>query len=108
MLDIIRKFGMKIDDFNRLNPSAEEGIIPGQILNVTETERFLPIQYICETETLTFLDYETIEVETSALNVGIRSVLTKGERGEKVSNYEVTYIDGIEQSRKVISHGNGK
>ncbi|MBR3970241.1 MAG: peptidoglycan DD-metalloendopeptidase family protein [Ruminococcus sp.] len=103
VLDVIRKFGMKIDDFNRLNPNAEEGIIPGQILNVTETERFLPIQYICETETLTFLDYETIEVETSALNVGIRSVLTKGERGEKVSNYEVTYIDGIEQSRKVIS-----
>ena len=52
---------------------------------------------------MTFLDYETVEVETSSLNVGIRAVLTKGVRGEKVSNYEVTYIDGIEQSRTVIS-----
>lgn len=102
-LDIIRKFGMKVDDFNKLNPKAEAGLIPGQLLNVTETERFLPIRYVCETETLTFLDYETVEVETSALNVGIRAVLTKGERGEKVSNIEITYVDGIEQSRNVIS-----
>lgn len=103
VLDIIRKFGMKVDDFNKLNPKAESGIIPGQLLNVTETERFLPIKYICETETLTFLDYETVEVETSALNVGIRAVLTKGERGEKISNIEITYIDGIEQSRNVLN-----
>ncbi len=103
MLDIIGKFGMKVDDFNKLNPKAEEGLIPGQLLSVTETERFLPIKYICETETLTFLDYETVEVETSSLNVGIRATLTKGERGEKVSNIEITYIDGIEQSRKVLN-----
>ena len=103
VLDIIKKFGMKLEDFNELNPNAADGTFTGQILNVTETERFLPIQYICEHETVTFLDYETVEVETSSLNVGIRAVLTKGERGEKVSNYEVTYIDGIEQSRTVIS-----
>lgn len=102
VLDIIKKFGMKLEEFNELNPNASEGTFMGQILNVTETERFLPIQYICEHETVTFLDYETVEVETSSLNVGVRAVLTKGERGEKISNYEVTYIDGIEQSRTVI------
>lgn len=104
VLDIIKKFGMKLEDFNELNPDITEGLFTGQILNVTETERFLPIQYICEHETVTFIDYETVEVETSALNVGIRSVLTKGERGEKVSKYEVTYIDGIEQSRKLLEN----
>ena len=103
VLDIIQKFGMKVDDFNKLNPKAADGLKNGQMLNVTQTERYLPVQYTRELETLTFLDYETIEVETSALNVGIRAVLVKGERGEKVSNLEVTYIDGIEQSRKVLS-----
>lgn len=102
-VDIVKKFGMKLEDFNTLNPNADDGLITGQIVNVTETERFLPIQYICEHENVTFLDYETVEVETSALNVGIRAVLTKGERGEKISKYEVTYIDGIEHSRNVIS-----
>lgn len=102
-LDVIQKFGMKVDDFNRLNPDVNGTIKKGQILTVTETKRFLPIQYIRELETLTFLDYETIEVETSSLNVGTRALLVKGERGEKVSNLEITYIDGIEQSRKVLS-----
>lgn len=101
--DIIQKFGMKVDDFNDLNPNMEGAVKKGQILTVTETKRYLPIQYIRELETLTFLNYETIEVETSSLNVGTRALLVKGERGEKVSNVEITYIDGIEQSRKVLS-----
>lgn len=100
---IIQKYGMTVDRFKELNPSAEMGIRAGQMLNVTETENYLPVKCIREMESLTFLDYETVEVETSSLNVGIRSVLVKGERGEKKSSVEVTYIDGIETSRKVLS-----
>lgn len=102
VVGIVQKYGMTIDRFKELNPSAELGIRAGQMLNVTETENYLPIKCIREMESLTFLDYETVEVETSSLNVGIRSVLVKGERGEKKSNIEVTYIDGIETSRKVL------
>ncbi|MCM1529150.1 MAG: peptidoglycan DD-metalloendopeptidase family protein [Alistipes sp.] len=102
VVGVVQKYGMTIDRFKELNPSAELGIRAGQMLNVTETENYLPIKCIREMESLTFLDYETVEVETSSLNVGIRSVLVKGERGEKKSNIEVTYIDGIETSRKVL------
>lgn len=103
VLDIIGQFGMKLDDFNELNPKAESGVKEGQILNVIETERYLPIQYVKELETLVFLDYETVEVETSSLNAGRRATLVKGERGEKITKQEVVYIDGIEQSRKILS-----
>lgn len=100
---ICNKYGMTLEKFYEVNPSAKEGFIPGQILNVIEKESYLPVQYVKEMETLSFLDYETIEVETSALNVGIESILVKGERGEKTSNIEITYVDGIERSRRVIS-----
>lgn len=103
IVGIIQKYGMTVDRFKELNPSVEMGIRAGQMLNVTETENYLPVKCIREMESLTFLDYETVEVETSSLNVGIRSVLVKGERGEKKSSVEVTYIDGIETSRKVLS-----
>lgn len=103
VVGIIQKYGMTIDGFKELNPSAEMGIRAGQMLNVTETENYLPVKCVREMESLTFLDYETVEVETSSLNVGIRSVLVKGERGEKKSTVEVTYIDGIESSRQVLS-----
>lgn len=103
IVSIVQKYGMDLDKFNELNPNAEKGIRDGQMLNVIETESYLPIQYVLEMETLTFLDYESVEVETSALNVGARAVLTKGERGEKQSNIEITYVDGKEASRKVLS-----
>ncbi len=103
VIDVIQKYGMTLDEFNEMNPSAEDGIKKGKLLYVVERENYLPIQYVREMETLSFLDYQTLEVETSSLNVGIRAVLVKGERGEKKSTVEITYIDGIESARKVLS-----
>lgn len=103
VIDIIQKYGMELEEFNEMNPSAENGIQKGKLLYVVERENYLPIQYVREMETLSFLNYETLEVETSSLNVGTRAVLVKGERGEKKSTIEITYIDGIESARKVLS-----
>lgn len=100
---ICQKYNMELEDFQRLNPEVDDRCEEGQILTVIENESYLPIQYVREMETLSFLDYETIEVETSSLNVGIRSILVKGEKGEKRSNVEITYVDGIERSTKVVS-----
>ncbi|MBQ9898613.1 MAG: peptidoglycan DD-metalloendopeptidase family protein [Ruminococcus sp.] len=99
---ICQKYNMKLEEYSFLNPLAGSTVEAGQVVFVLETESFLPIQYIREMETLSFIDYETIEVETSALNVGVRSILVKGEQGERVSDIEVTYVDGIERSRTVV------
>ncbi|MBP5361417.1 MAG: peptidoglycan DD-metalloendopeptidase family protein [Ruminococcus sp.] len=104
VVTVAQKYGMTLEKFNELNPDVNTTLKDGQMINVIQTESFLPIQYIREMDTLSFLDYETIEVETSALNVGVVSTLTKGERGEKESKIEITYIDGIESSRKIISN----
>lgn len=101
-VSVCRKYNMKLDDFERLNPSYSGSFRAGQVLNVTETESFLPIQYVIDVDTISILDYETIEVETSSLNVGSRQILVNGEKGEKHTNYEITYVDGIERSRKII------
>ncbi|MBQ8296743.1 MAG: peptidoglycan DD-metalloendopeptidase family protein [Ruminococcus sp.] len=102
-LVICMKHNMKLDKFLELNPGITDSCEEGDIVTITKTESYLPIQYVREMETLSFLDYETIEVETSSLNVGTSAVLVKGERGERRSNVEVTYIDGIERARKVVS-----
>lgn len=97
---VSQKYNMELKDFEDLNPNAADGISPGQMVNITETESFLPIQYVLKTSAVSFLDYETVEYETSSLNVGARAVLVKGIKGEKVSDIEITYVDGIERSRK--------
>lgn len=99
---IAQKYNMDLDRFEELNPKLGKKIKGGQVVNVVETESYLPIQYVKEYETLSFLDYETVEMETSSLNVGMRAILVKGEMGERRSNIEVTYVDGIERSRKTV------
>ncbi len=103
-VSVCQKYNMSLDDFKRLNPyNSGTSLKNGQIVNITETESYLPIQYVKKFETLSFLDYETVEYETSSLNVGVRTILVKGVPGEKVSNTEITYVDGIERSRKTVS-----
>ena len=94
---------MDLTQLENMNPNIEESCREGRMVNIMEHESYLPIQYVREIEMISFLDYETVKVETSALNVGVESVLVKGERGEKVSNVEITYVDGEEYSRKTLS-----
>lgn len=100
---ICQKYNMALESFDLLNPDLNGTCRAGQMINVVEKESFLPIQYIREINVTDFLDYETIETETSSLSIGKKARLVKGEMGEKVSRVEVTYVNGIEHSRKVLS-----
>ncbi len=100
---ICQKYNMTLEEFERLNPSIEGKLNVGQMVSVIKTESYLPIQYIREIEYPSMLDYETVQYETSSLNVGTTAVLVKGKKGEKNTTIEVTYVDGIEHSRKTIS-----
>ncbi|WP_082320567.1 peptidoglycan DD-metalloendopeptidase family protein [Ruminococcus flavefaciens] len=100
---IAQKYNMDLDKLEELNEGITKKCSKGMIVNVIETESYLPIQYVREMDPVTFLDYETVEVETSALNVGVRDTLVAGRRGEKTSHIEITYVDGKEYSRKTIS-----
>ncbi|MBR5681965.1 MAG: peptidoglycan DD-metalloendopeptidase family protein [Ruminococcus sp.] len=100
---IAEQYNMDLAKLEELNPEITSNCRKGMLVNVIETESYLPIQYVREISPITFLDYETIEVETSSLNAGTRDVIARGQRGEKLSNIEVTYVDGKEYSRKTIS-----
>ena len=99
---IAQKFSMEVNELEDINAGLSKACRPGRLVNVTETESYLPIKYIREIELISFLDYETIEVETSELNLGTRETLVKGERGEKVNNIEITYVDGKEYARRNV------
>lgn len=103
IVTICQKYNMTLEDFERLNPSVDDKLKVGQMVSVTRTESYLPIQYVREIELSSLLDYETVQFETSSLNVGTTAVLVKGKKGEKNTTVEVTYVDGIEYSRKTIS-----
>lgn len=99
---IAQKFSMDVKELEDMNAGLSKACRTGRLVNVTETESYLPIKYIREIELISFLDYETIEVETSELNLGTRETLVKGERGEKVNSVEITYVDGKEYARRNV------
>lgn len=49
------------------------------------------------------VDYDTVKKETEELYVGETKVAQEGEEGEKVLAYSVTYINGEESDRELIS-----
>lgn len=100
---VCQRYNMTLDEFKELNPNISVNMKAGTVVSVNETESYLPIQYVKEYTMPSFLDYETVEIETSSLNVGATKILVKGQLGEKITDVEVTYVDGIERARKIVS-----
>lgn len=100
---VAAKFNMTMEQLEKENPHMSRTFGEGTVLTVLTTSRFIPIAYTKQMDVMTFIDYASVEVETSALNLGERKVISHGVMGEKISQVEVTYMDGVEHTRKVLS-----
>ncbi len=100
---IAAKFNMELAELEKLNPKLEENFEEGMLVKVITTERYIPIAHTKNMTVTSYIDYETVDVETSALNLGERELIAKGVMGEKTSDVLVTYVNGIETSREVLS-----
>lgn len=100
---VAMKFNMTLEELQKLNPHMDRSFAEGRSVNVLTTSRYIPIAYTKNMTVMSYIDYESVEVETSALNLGEREVIARGVMGEKSSEVEVIYIDGVETTRKVLS-----
>ncbi len=100
---IALKYHTTVEDLEERNPLLVRGIRAGSIVKVPTLTRYIPIGYTRNMTIVSYIDYATVRVETSALNLGTEKVIAKGARGEKMSEVLVTYEDGIETGREVLS-----
>lgn len=94
---------MTVAELTRLNPRIETRFKPGMLLTVKTYSRYIPIAYTKTMVVTSYIDYSTIKVETASLNLGVEQVISKGVIGERSSAVRVTYVDGAEDSREIIS-----
>ena len=87
----------------KLNPRMKTRFKAGMVLRVYSYTRTIPIAYTRTMTVTDYIDFSSVKVETSALNLGVEKVIAKGVLGERTSEVLVTYIDGAEQSREVLS-----
>ena len=96
-------YHMTLEELQRLNPRMGTELKPGRKLKVTTATRYIPIAYTRNMTVTSYINYGSVRVETSALNLGVEDVIAKGVLGERTSEVQVEYIDGVEKARTVLN-----
>ena len=100
---VAERFSTTADEIRRLNPDVPDVVPYAARMTVPVEKRFLPIVYTKTIKATDFLDYESRTYETPELPQGTEAVLVRGVQGEKEQKVQVTFTDGAETSRKVLS-----
>ncbi|TXH02356.1 MAG: DUF348 domain-containing protein [Candidatus Moraniibacteriota bacterium] len=93
---ILRDQGVVLDEDDIVEPAREVVVAAQAMLQVTRVE-------IREEYKDTAIDYTTAVTEDSKLSWRTQQVTQKGEKGTKRTTYRVSYHDGKEVRRKVVS-----
>ena len=100
---IAGKHGMTVSELKALNPDQGDMIHIGDELVVQRPQTFLQVQVTRVVEYEKTLDYQTKKVQDSSQYEGYQKVQTQGKEGLQRITAEVTYVDGVEQSRNILS-----
>lgn len=93
---VAERYSTTLKYLQTLNPDAPELLTAGMQIKVPIEERSMPITYTKTKRTVSFINYDTVNVETSMLPVGKREVLQQGICGEKDNLVKTTYVNGAE------------
>lgn len=94
--DALERAGITLGEKDYTEPASDVVIEDGIVINV----------FRVETKTVDInenIAYETTRKEDSSLRRGSSKVEVSGTNGEKVTTYEITYINGKEYSRNELS-----
>ncbi|MCC8016428.1 MAG: G5 domain-containing protein [Clostridiales bacterium] len=94
--DVISLAGIVLGENDYVEPSLDTAVESGMVINVFRVE----VKTITQNEEI---DYDTKTKTDSSLEIGTVETETAGVEGEKAVEYEVTYVNGEETSRKEIS-----
>ena len=94
--ELLTQLGITVDAQTRVSQPLDAETIDGMQIVVSRTT------YVTETYTQS-VPYQVRELNDASLSVGERQVLTRGCDGEMVCTAQVTYVDGVETNRTVLS-----
>lgn len=102
--DISKKTGLSRSQLYALNPGLDDRkLVPGQKLNITQPDVYLGIKIVKTVNYTEDIAFQTVKVEDSSMYKTQTKVKTAGVVGEKKIVAEVTYIDGSQVSKKILS-----
>jgi len=100
---IAAKYTTTAEKLRELNPDMPDVPELSERVRVPVTTHFIPIVYQKTTDVTSFIDYDVVRIETMLLPIGTEKVMTEGVKGEKLNTVQITYIDGAESERVILS-----
>ncbi len=100
---IANKHNMTVSELKALNPEQGDMIHIGDKLIIQRPQSFLGVQVTRTIQYEETLDYQTKKVQDTSQYEGYQKVQTQGKEGLRLVTAEVTYVDGLEQSRNILS-----
>lgn len=87
---------LSLSEFDRITPKQADALKEGTSIIIKRVEK----KELTEKEAV---DFETVTTYSNSMTQGTSKVTKQGVNGEKDVTYEVTYVDGKEESREMIS-----
>ena len=105
MNGVLEKTGMTVEELASLNPGFDEHytFYTGEKLQVTVDEPFLTIMVTREVHYNEEFDFDTEYVDDATVYAGNKVIKVEGEMGERAVVANVSYINGLEINRRVLS-----
>ena len=94
--ELLTRLNLEVSGEDLVSHGLEEMTYDGMVLRVDRVET------LCQTYTAT-IPHQVTRCSDGALPQGTEEVLAQGEDGEMVCTAEITYINGEESSRRVLS-----
>jgi len=89
--------GIALGEHDRLDPAVDTLLTPDAVVTITR----IGIQIVSETETI---DSQTLTKDDPALEKGTTRLGQPGHAGERTKTYRVTYENGVETDRQLVSN----
>lgn len=102
--DICNATGLTKTQIYALNPELDERrLVPGRKVNISQPEVYLGIKIVKTISYTEAIEYDVKKINDSSLYKTQTKVKVSGQKGEKAITAQVTYIDGAQVSKTILS-----
>lgn len=94
--DLLAEQAVTLDGDDRISSAPDTALTDGLTLTVQRVQ-------VSSTDAKVVIGFETVRTETDALAKGVTRTKTKGVQGTKTQTWQIVTVDGVEESRTLIS-----
>lgn len=102
-LSIAEKNDVTLDELIALNPDILTNCPVGRSVLINKSESYLPVKRIVTITYEETISYATEYIDTSSLYKGQKQTKTSGQNGTRSITADVSYVDGVEIGREILS-----